>query len=353
MNKLRPLQLAVLMVCARCFSMMTYFPYTHSNTLIFMVGILLSGAFQTILLIPAVAVCQKREMGLCEIAAARSVAMGRVVTCFFLAYFAWDIFVTTGNFAYFSDQYFSDQISRIPVVICAVGVAAYLGLMSSQVLGKCAGIMFALFAVFTSVLLLSTVTQPDLTNFHLAQRDIGSTIIKDAKWELIRNRELVMLVFLLGDVRGSKAKAAYGYIAIKIVILEVVMAFVTLVLGELAVETDMPFFYLSCYANSSVIERYDAGFMSVWTIMAVLRIAVMLHCFARCLQKLSGRLSRRSATITAIIPAAATIIVLSQRRWKSIAYLREPPLLIIAVAAIIPLAVALLRKNRRMSDESK
>lgn len=353
MNRLSPLQLAVLMVSARCFSMMTYFPYTGSNALVFMIAILISTAFQCVLLIPAATLCNSRQKGLCEIALERGRLLGVLVTGAFLLYFLWDIFITTGTFAYFLDNYFSNQFSRLPALICAGAVAVYLGGLSSMSIGKSAAVIFFLFSVFTGVLLLSALIGFDFTNFHLAQPDLPKALTSGIGGELVRNRELVMLAFLMGDVKGSKLKATYSYLAIKLVILEVLLGFVTLVLGDFAFSTDMPFFYLSCFSNSSVIERYDAGFMAVWTALAVIRLATVFHCSGRCLRLLSQRISRKTCVIAVqILPAVATFYLLLKRRWKSIAYLNESPWLIIAVAGLVPLVVTFFVKVRAKKNEN-
>lgn len=352
MNRLSAWQLAVLMLCARCFSMMTYFPYTGSNTLVFMAAILLSTALQWLLLLPVSVLCSKYGKGLCELALERQRTFGLMITGALLVYFAWDIFITTGTFAYFMDSYFSNQISRLPAVICAGGVAVYLGGLSSSVLGKSAGVMFLLFCLFTGILVLSAAENPDLTNFHLAQENIPRTLLGDIKGEFIRNRELVMLVFLLGDVKGSKRGAVLSYLAVKLVLLEVMIGFVTLVLGEFGSSTDTPFFYLSCFSNSSVVERYDAGFMSVWTALAVIRLAAVLHCFSRCLRLIFRKMSAGTAAAVQIIPAAVTFYLLSRRSWKGLAYLNESPWLIALLAGSVPLAVLIAMKVRKRVNEN-
>jgi hypothetical protein len=347
-NTLSPLQLAVILLCARCFSMMTYFPFFKSNAVVFMLAIAASTALQGIVLIPAALLCTRHKTGLCEFALRKSRVLGRLVTGAFLLYFVWDIFITTGTFAYFMDSYFSNQIARLPAVICAGGAALYLGGMGSSVLGKCAGIMFCIFAFFAGVLILSAITYPDFTNFHLAQRDIPNALGGDISAEFIRNRELVMLVFLLGDVKGSKPKSVISYLAIKLAILEVLLGFITLVLGGFALETDTPFFYLSCLSNSSVVERYDAGFMSVWTVLAVVRLAAVFHCCGRCVRILSGGKAKGAVILSAqVVPAAATLYLLSKRSWKDLAYLRESPWLLVGVVGIIPLAVMMIKMRRR------
>ena len=352
MERLTPWQLALMLVCARCFSMMTYFPYTGSNTLIFMAAILASAAIQGILLIPAVRLCSRTGKSLCSTAMCTDRTLGIAVTAAFLGYFVWDIFLSTGNFAYYTDQYFSNRVPGIPAVILACVAALYLAAMKISVIGRCAGIMFAVFAIFTAVLMLSASGDPDITNFHLAQRDILTVAADDVKNEFVRNKELVLLVFLLGDVRGSKTRSVCSYLWVKLLILETVMGFVTLMLGELALETDMPFFYLSCSASSSMVERYDAGFMSVWTVMAVLRLAVVIHCAARCIRQLASAVSiRTAAAISCAVPIAAAFLLLCEHRWKDIAYLREPPLVIAALIALLPIAVSVIRARKERKNE--
>jgi hypothetical protein len=161
-----------------------------------------------------------------------------------------------------------------------------------------------------------------------------------------------MLVFLLGDVKGSKRGAVLSYLAVKLVLLEVMIGFVTLVLGEFGSSTDTPFFYLSCFSNSSVVERYDAGFMSVWTALAVIRLAAVLHCFSRCLRLIFRKMSAGTAAAVQIIPAAVTFYLLSRRSWKGLAYLNESPWLIALLAGSVPLAVLIAMKVRKRVNEN-
>lgn len=346
LNSLSHFQLYALLLCARCFSMMTFFPHSGETTLVFMMAVFGSVLLQALLLVPAAVMGAVLGKGLCHAAFEKSKPLGRFVTLLFLCFFLWDIFATSGNLAYFLDRFFSSRISRIFALVCALAVAVYIGCHSSAVLGKCAGIAFALFAVFMVVLMVSTFYQPDITNFHLAVPGLQSSFWNSLKAEFIRSRELAMLVFLMGDVKASRPKAAFAYLALKLIVLEFALGFVTLILGDFALSTDMPIYYLSCLSNSSVIERYDAGFMAVWTCLAVLRLAGLFHCCTRCLNLLWERIPRKLSVAIVILPAAATFGLLSLRRWGSVAYTNESFVPIAVLVGLMPLAALIVRKRR-------
>lgn len=352
--RLSAMQLAALALCARCYSMMTYFPHENNNAAVYIISVLLSSAVQALIILPAVVLAGRTGQGAIYAAGSEKPTVSKIAAALYLLFFMWDIFMTSAGFGYFLDEYFSHRVSGIAALICIAAAAAYLSGLRSSVLGKCAGITLAVFASFTLLLVLSALDRTDASAFHFAVDDIGGTLAQDVKLDILRSREVVMLAFLLGDVKGSHAKSAYSYIGVKAFIVSFVAAFAVLVMGDFAFSTQTPFYYLSCCCTSTIIERFDAGYMSVWTALAVLRLGLGLHCASRCCAVLVSPKEKKTARrLIPFLPAAAAFVVLLFHKGKSVVYLRESLWVIILLAGIIPLGMMLFSKQRSAENESQ
>lgn len=360
MNKLTPLQMLSLLICVRVFSMMTYFPFAYNNAFIYMLGALLSTAVQAILMIPAVMFGRRMiNDNPCTLAVSKNKPAGYLVTAAYMIFFMISAFMVIGNFAYFMDYYFSGYIPRLIAVICIVLAAVYLGQMKTGVLGKTAAAAGACFILLTVIVVAGSMTDLRLYNFHLAEDSIAKPLFNAAKAEFARGDSLVLFAFLLPEIKsrdshaGSECgKTMWLYLGIKIVVLEVILALITVILGDYALVTKLPFFSLAAYSKTDMIERYDAAFLFVWVIITVIKLGAMLHCAGKCIRIYAPKLNSMGAvSLSAVIPAVFSLFYLLPHKWEGIAYKEGGLLWIIILAIVIPaLMLVFVRKGGFVGD---
>lgn len=355
MNKLTPLQMLAVLICTRVFSMMTYFPFAYNNAFIYMLGALISTAIQAVLMIPAVMFGRRMvNDNPCTLAVSKNKPAGYLVTAVYMVYFMLTAFMVIGNFSYFMDYYFSGYIPRLIAVICIVLASVYLGQMKTGVLGKTASAAGACFILLTVIVVAGSMTDLKLYNFHLAEDNIAKPLWNAVKAEFARGDSLVLFAFLLPEIKSRDrsagkdcGKTMWLYLGIKIAVLEIILALITIILGDYALVTKLPFFSLAAYSQTNMIERYDAAFLFVWVIITVVKLGAMLHCSGQCMRIYAPKLSSMGAvTLSALIPAVFSLFYLLPHKWESLAYSEGGSLWILFLAVLIPaLMLVFVRKG--------
>ena len=101
------------------------------------------------------------------------------------------------------------------------------------------------------------------------------------------------------------------FLLTRLALVEIVLDFITMILGDYTLLAKLPFFALAAFSRTAIIERYDAAVMGVWVMLSVYKLGVYFHSVPGgchkgyvCLLKLS---SGSGVIITAAIPAAATL----------------------------------------------
>lgn len=349
MKKLTPLQLFSLLICTRAFSLMTFLPDNASNALQLMLGAVISTAFQAVLIIIMI-VFHKRfpNDDPCSLALSRSRPLGLGVTALYVVYFLLVSFYMIGTFTYFMDYYFSDYIPRIMTVISVAACAIYIGRANIGVIGKTGTVLFALFLIFTATLVISSVENFSLVSFHTAEDNFAAGVWRSAVSELARNSYLAVLVFLFPSVKGSVTKTSVCFLLTRLILIELILGFITMILGDYTLLAKLPFFALAAYSRTAIIERYDAAIMALWVMLSVYKLGLYLHCTGRCVKYISPKVNFVPAVIiSALIPAAASLFWLIPHKWEIIAYSNFSPLPAVILSGLIPLVMIMLSNKRR------
>ena len=353
MKKFTPLQLFAMLICTRAFSMMTFLPESNANALELMLGTVLSTVFQ-IVIICCIAAFHKRfpNDDPCTLAVSRSKWAGRVVCGVYLVYFLAVSFYVIGNFTYFMDYYFSDYIPRLMIVLSITACGIYVGTAGLGVIGKTGTVLFALFLFVTATLVISSLENFTFVDFHLAEENVGKGIFHSAVSELARSSYLAVIVFLLPSIKGNAAKTSVYFLLTRLALVDIVLGFITMILGDYTLLAKLPFFALAAFSRTAIIERYDAAVMGVWVMLTAYKLGLYFHCSGRCLRYIFPKLGSDSGVIiTAAIPAAATLFWLLPHKWESIIYAGLSSLPLIILGGVVPLLCLIFVKKGAGSSE--
>lgn len=353
MNKLTPLQLFTLMICGRAFSMMTYFPFIHNNAQAVMIGVLISTAAQAVLVLPIIYLHRKFPGDcVCTLALSKNRAVGSLITAVYMFLFLSVAFFVIGNFAYFLDYFFSDYIPRTMIVLCCTLAAIYIAHMNTSVIGKTSIVAAAVFLLFTAAIIIGSFQKFNLVNFHLAVENMPKSLWDAIKSEFTLNWDLVLFIFLLPDLTGSAGKTAFWYLSVKLIISELILSFITMTLGDYGMIAKLSFFSLAAYAHTEFIERYDAAFMSLWVLVALVKFGIYIHCAGRCLKMMAPKIRFvPSVTLCGIIPAAGALMLLVPHGWKNAVYFNSGMFLQIALYSLMPLLILIFVKKGGYKNE--
>ena len=342
LSRISPLSLFTLMICGRWFSMMTYYSFVSDNTQVLMLGILISTFFQILLSVPAIKLGKKySENGLNEKSC-------KAVTILFFLFFQMIAFATIGNFTYFMDYFFADYIPRLMIVIIFTLSAVYLAHISIRAIGKTAVVVTAVFIFTLVIIIASSFKRFNTVNFNLAQDHFFMTILRSSVREFMRNTELVLFAFLLPSIEGNAGKTLGFYYIVKVCVLEITLAFVTMILGDYGMVSKLPLFSLASYSSTALIERFDASFMFIWVMMAVVKTGAYFHCSGKCIKKIFPKIPFvTSVIISGILPAVFSFAILILHKWEKMAYYHGyvPFVMIIVLFFVVPL-IRLIRAGR-------
>ena len=351
MKTLTPLQLALTMCCCRLFTLLSEVRLGDSPAL-FMVSLAALGAVEAVLLIPCIGLIKKTGKAPLEFLYEKNTVAAQAVTVVFMGFFLWDCFLTSGGLAYYLDRFFSTDISRIAALFCAVAVAGYISSLSSSSVGKCAALAFGAFVIFMLLLGVNTVADADITGLHLAAEHPKESLAYNISSQLSQSRELVLFVFLLSDLKQGHRRSAALYIIIALCMAQGCICLAATALGDLASATDTPLYYLSCLSSSGIAERFDAGFMAVWTALGVLRLGIIIHCISRCVKRVFAPFSNSlAAKLLPFLPAVLSVPILYTRRWKMFVLFAQPPYIIVSIVGVVPLVLLAVSKRRREVED--
>ncbi len=354
MTKISPMQMFAVMLCGHLFSLMTFFPQGLGSPAEYMIGIALAGLIEVLFLVPLFYLCRFFEgKDPCAVSAEVSPVLGRLTGAFYTAVLLYFAYRVTGNLSYFLDNVSSGSFPRTAAVIGVCAVSAYLGLMKPSVIGKTAGAMLVLFGCFAGVVLLFSAgsSEDGFLSFHLASENVRSGVLSSVRCELLRSLDLVVLLIMLPEVKGSPVKAGAFYLAGKSLIAELAVGFAVIMLGDYVLVSKLPLSALGTYSGSSMTERFDAVFMAVWTTLAIVRLGAVFHCAGKCLCHTVRVLDKSTAVLlSAGVSAGAALIRLRSSDWESIAYNTDGRAILTAAMIIVPFAVMALS---RLSDRRR
>lgn len=355
MNKISPLQLFAFMICGRSFTMMTYFPVTNHNAQIMMIGTLISTLIQAAMVFPIVAF-QKQfpNENVCTLVMSKNKKAGITVTIFYYLFFLLISYMIIGNFTYFFDYYFADYIPRIIIVATCTIAAVYLAHANVKVIGKTSVVVGVMFVLMTIIVISGSFQKFNIKNFNLAVENIPQSVWESVMAEFRRNRDLIIMVFLLPDLKGNAGKTAGWYFVVKLVLFEIVFGFVTIILGDYGIISNLSFFSLAAYSKTKVMERYDALFMALWSLMALVKLGGYLHCAGRCFKLILPKLNFvTSVIIMAFVSASASLYYLIPHKWNEVVNYEGSVIGIILLYAVVPLAALVLwgRENKSERNE--
>ena len=89
-------------------------------------------------------------------------------------------------------------------------------------------------------------------------------------------------------------KTSVYFLLTRLALVEIVLGFITMILGDYTLLAKLPFFALAAFSRTAIIERYDAAVMGVWVMLSVYKLGVYFHCSGRCLRYVFPKLGSGS-----------------------------------------------------------
>lgn len=352
MKKISAAQLLFILFFLRGFLSITYESSRQQpNNVIIMLSLLLSLALQFLLVLPVVAAADKFPgKDILQLYFERSKTAGIIFSAVYLSYFVFEGINLLGAFSYFLKNYFFEYFSHPAIIAILAAAALYASVLGPQAIARAAAVTAVIFAGVLLIIIFGVTGEFDLYNLQYAvpkEKNLPMTLMREIYDSVGRSAELAALVFLLPRVEKQRKAGTFGYLAVKLAFVELTAFLITAVLGNYAKGLSMPFYTLTTYAKSSVIERYDSIYMLVWTIAVFIKASVLFYIGGLCLKNIFPKLSRNAAntTVASVCAAAAAVLALLNK-WDSLFFRTPSAFVIIALASALPLVTLFFKKRR-------
>ena len=331
-------QLMTLFLLARIMHAMIFRESGFRSGTPMMLALICSTAVEAVLAIPAVMYfsCGGSDPA-AELFGRRAVWLRAAYSLYFTVICGATVALFTG----FLESEFPD-ITRPLTAMALILLAAYISAGGGiEGLARAGTIVFWLFAVLFIAMAwvneggfdwlnVTPMTKGDLPDFvRYFAEDISSS------WWL------PMFCVLGTYLRNGGARAAYGYLALKLLTVGTLILLVTLVLWRYVDVLGYPIFALGAYARNDFIQRFDAINMFVWTVNCVAAAGVYIFISARALpEKTSGR-----AVMALAAGVCALIVYRSGLEFDNAGFLVFKAAGVLLLGTVVPLAALIVKKR--------
>ncbi len=280
-RKITPGQLALIFLLARIMHTMLYRFDSFASGTPLMAGQLLSTAAEAVLCVPAAVFFTKFpgakifEGGL----------PARAVSVFEAAYFTVIAGGTVALFAEFLQNKFSGTVFPAAAIVILCAAAAYCAGGGLEGIARAAAVVFWLFAALFAVTAVLSEGKPDTLNLLPFDGESAKAAAEYFVESLSSAWWIPMLAALSESLRSGAAKAAAGFLILKLAIIETLLLLITLILWRYVGVLGYPILALGAYAKSDFVQRFDAINMLVWTVNCAIVCGAYVFIAARPFKK--------------------------------------------------------------------
>ncbi len=334
-------QLLLLLFMCRVFTLMTFVPFAQGDISVQMIGTAISTAIQAIILIPAVLLKDSAT----DVLLKKCRPIGIIAAVIFLLFF---LLYTVNGLLHFqnflSARFFPTADSTLWIGVILI-VCVYCGCLGIEALGRSAVVVFWLFTAAVAAMVFSSAQSFDTANLYLSPitpKSLFSAVLDD----LSRNGEIVALAFLAKHVREKHRCGTYGLLAAKLFLVEGAMLLICAVLGDFTALTDYPFLSLGTFGGARFLQRSDSLYLIVWTITAVLNIALFLHLSAGLMEEVFPKLKFRTSVAAILVFGTVLVFTLTDLDFDPVYRILCSGYSVIFLTGSLPLTALIISKRK-------
>lgn len=346
-------QLLILLLLGRIFTIMTYTPIISSTISIGtqMIAILISTFLQAIFVIPILCISAKYpNIGIIQLIKNNNNKIGFLVGIFYLMFIVILGAISISHFCNFMGEVVFPTTNKYIFAVSILAVAVYGAFLGIQGISRVGVIVFVFFLVMTAFVVIASFSEIQLLafmpNFRVSSAEIFSIVIED----LSRSGELILAVLLLPFVNFKRKTSIFGYLAGKIIILDVILFLIITILGEFSTRVTYPFFALASYSELAIINRMDAFYMVLWCLTSVIKLSVIVFVGGEILKTISKKVKYCNLFV-------GTAIILMSMLFLTTKF--QPPInnivfasIIILLLFLIPIAIIILGKDGKKLEKN-
>ncbi len=347
--KISSWQLLILLFLSRIFIAITYFTLEDISPSVMMSTSAISVATDMVLVIPAIFLYKNYPDENVIISAFKvSKIFGIILTVLYFIFAVFMIFRTVRFFLYFFENAFSNLLPTLVVGVMLIAAAAYVAHLGIEAAARSSSIVFAVFILLLIAVVATTAEDFDITNYyveHIDTNDVFGGIVSG----LSRSSEIVVLVLVLPYLKTGITKSVYGFLLLKLLFVEMIILLCMLFLGGYMEAVQFPFFTVCSFAKAPFVDRLDAIFLVVWTLIGVIKLSL----FTISLRPASVLLKPlQNSAVTNLVPfvlGGAPALYFAYKEQMIIPLLDNEltAAAIVLLGTVIPLVVLILRRFKR------
>ncbi len=346
-------QMMILLLTTRIFVSMTYVPLIgrgyNFSTQIF--ATIISIVILSILIIPIVLLNKiKPNETITHIIMRKSKPFGYISSILYLAFFLFYTINLIMSYVNFVTARFFPDLNKIVILALILLVSGYCAYCGVEGISRSGVIIFALFIVVFLIMIFSARKSISSINFYSGM--FGDNLYEAVTSELMRNGEIIGGLFLIKYVKTKAKCGLYLLLAAKLILLELMTYIIVGTLGDYVKLTEYPFLTLGSFA-SGIFGRYDSQYLILWTMTAVISIALFLNILANLLKEITPKLRYKNIAIcSAIFLAVFAVITFGEDVNIAEKYILNEYFLVVLLF-VIPFIMLLIEKKGGKNETNK
>lgn len=343
-------QLFVMLIISRMFSIFTYKP------LRFNIGfgtataaIIVSAIINILIFVPALMLVNRfsgrnivDSAGLVHCNGAKIYSFLILIMCIFLCtetLAQFEIFMASTIYITWAPIFFIVPTVLVCAYLCRLGVES-LARLSGYVFG---GLIFSVVAIAVAALgKVNTVW-------------IEPAAFDDFKgfWDYVADNvfhttEIIPFLFLVSYTKGNLKKWTVFFSVAIASLFEIVSFLVISTLGNYRETVLFPFYTVSAMGQTTLSERFNAAFITLWVFMAVIKLCVYLFVSAKALRQIRNfKNDTIPLLIISLVVIATSILVTEQISYVNVMYsIIVTGIPVILLGVIYPLILVFSRRSR-------
>ncbi|MGN0693158.1 MAG: GerAB/ArcD/ProY family transporter [Oscillospiraceae bacterium] len=269
-------QLALIIVICRVFTLMTHIPlirdgFSFSEQLL---ALAVSSAISALLIIPFVIFYGRYDCGVVDCIYAESRLWGRIAAAVYIVYLILACVTDASEFSAFIGTRFDFGADERIIAFILIIVCMYCAYCGAEGICRSAGAVMVIFLVMTAFMAGGSCEK--MSAEHIRCELSAGNVLSAVYDDLAGGTELIVLCLMGKFTRDRYRCGAYLSLAGRLVIAAGITLSVILVLGDYAYICGYPFLDAGSAAGIRFLQRIDAVYMIVWSLAAVLTISLKI-----------------------------------------------------------------------------
>ncbi len=309
-------QAVIMLIVSKMFTLFAYNPMTYSlGAVDTAIGIIISSVINIIIFFPFILINQEKEFSLYENTNVFAKVLMLVLFCF--SVFICVECITQFDFFMSSTIYLG--VSPIVFIVPTLLISLFICTKGIETIARVSGIIFVGILICVVIVSISLINVLDFSVMDLTILTRKGDLFKYILNNVFNSLELIPIILIVENIKGKIKKGIVWYGVVTGIFFEVVLFFVSAVLGEYRKEISFPFYTLSAIAKNSVTDRFSSLFLVLLIFVSAIRLCLYLYSAGMCLKAAFSKIKN----VYCFFISSLIILIFSFVTTSNILYLED------------------------------